>query len=253
MTSADLTSLPFRRSGKFVVMAAVLVAATFAGAAAHAGVFSVVPVRIYMAPRDRAVAITVVNEGDTEIALQAEINTWRQKPDGTDEQIASEDLILSPPILKLAPKARQVVRLARIGAPDASHQLTYRLIMREVPEATKSKDQVVTIPIALALSMPVFITPATAKRDMACQAARAGSTELQVTCANTGTAYAQVREVQVLHAKQLAGRIEGGIYILPGARKSISVPIQQALPAGSVQLQVAFDDGRSQVFDVLLP
>jgi len=46
------------------------------------------------------------------------VSTWKQKADGTDEQNPSEDLILSPPILKLAPKARQVVRLARIAQGD---------------------------------------------------------------------------------------------------------------------------------------
>jgi fimbrial chaperone protein len=102
------------KQGLLSVTAAALAATGLAWLPLPAGAaaFSVTPIRIYMQPRDRAVAITIVNEGDTEVALQAELNNWSQKADGTDELTPTEDLILSPPILKLAPKARQVVRLA---------------------------------------------------------------------------------------------------------------------------------------------
>ncbi len=80
----------------------LLVAGLLSGALAPvwAGVFSVTPVRIYMTPRDRAVAVTIINEGDTEVVLQADLNAWSQKPDGTDEQVPTEDLILSPPVIR---------------------------------------------------------------------------------------------------------------------------------------------------------
>jgi fimbrial chaperone protein len=217
---------------------------------AQAGVFSVVPVRIYMTPRDRAVAITVTNEGDTDMVLQAEVNTWRQKPDGTDEQVASDDLILSPPILKLKPRARQVVRLARVAPPDLSQQLTYRLLMREVPEAAANKPGV-QISVALALSMPVFVTPPGAKAAVACDAVRAPETGVQVSCTNTGNAYAQVREIKVQQGGQEVGKLEGGFYVLPGARKSISVRTPQSVQAGDSQLSVTFDDGSTQSYPVV--
>ncbi|MCG2594917.1 fimbria/pilus periplasmic chaperone [Ramlibacter sp. XY19] len=231
-------------------MLGAIVSAVLASTA-HAGVFSVVPVRIYMTPRDRAVAITVTNEGDSPMVLQAEVSTWRQKPDGTDEQLPSEDLILSPPILKLAPKGHQVVRLARLAPADASQQLTYRLLIREVPEATPPKDQTLQIPIALALSLPVFITPPAAAREITCQPSTGA--EFQVSCANTGKAYAQVRAMELRQSNQIVGKMEGGVYILPGARKTISLQRQQALAAGSAQIEVGFDDGKTQVFNVTVP
>jgi fimbrial chaperone protein len=219
---------------------------------AWAGSFSVTPVRIYMTPRDRAVAITITNEGDSPVALQADINVWSQKADGTDELVLTEDMILSPPIIKLAPKARQVVRLALLKPHDASRQLTYRLIVREIPEATAPKGNTIEVPIALALSMPVFITPPIAQREMACQAAR-DAQALAVTCANTGSAYSQLREVTLKRGDAQLARFEGGVYILPGARKTVSLKPDQAVPAGEAVLQVMFDDGKSQTFNVTLP
>lgn len=253
------SSLAAKRSQNFVfrpgaiLLAGVICLSGVLPAPVQAGVFSVLPVRIYMNPRDRAVAVTITNEGDEEVVLQADLNDWKQKADGTEEQTPTEDLILSPPIIKLAPKARQVVRLARVGASDATRQLTYRMILREVPEAVSNRDKNVQMSIALALSMPVFITPPTAKRVMTCGATRMDGRTLDISCANTGTAYAQVREVVLRSGDQQLARFEGGTYILPGARKSINIRGDREIAAGTFQLSVGFDDGQSQTFNVTLP
>ena len=240
-------------TSKSLLLCGLAAATVLTSLPADAGVFSVTPVRIYMTPRDRAIALTLTNEGDTEVALQADINVWSQKADGTDELVLTEDMILSPPIIKLAPKARQVVRLALLKPADASRQLTYRLIVREVPEATASQSNTVEVPIALALSMPVFITPPPARREITCVAER-GAAAIAAVCSNTGTAYAQVREVTLKRADASLARFEGGEYILPGARKAIALKAgAQPAPAGPAQLTVLFDDGKNQVFDITLP
>jgi fimbrial chaperone protein len=216
---------------------------------ALAASFSVTPVRIYRRPQDRAVAVTIANETDAPVVLQADIYSWVQKADGTDELALTEDLILSPPIVKLGPRAKQVVRLARLVPPDASRQLTYRFIMREVPEAAGPKENI-QVTIALALSMPVFITPAPARRKVECDASRGQESTLNVACANTGSAYAQVREVLVKDGERVLGRFQGGAYILPGARKVLPVKAETIPPGVRLQLVVSYDDGRTDTFDV---
>ena len=91
--------------------AALLLVAMLLAAPAWAGQFSVTPVRIFMATKDRAVAVTITNEGDEQLVMQADLYLWKQKPDGQDDLTLTEDMFLSPPIIKLAPRARQVVRL----------------------------------------------------------------------------------------------------------------------------------------------
>src|SRR5262245_11698963 len=222
---------------------------------ALAGVFSVTPVRIYMTPRDRAVAVTITNEGDEPIVLQADVFIWAQKADRSDERTPAEDLIVAPPILKVPANGRQVVRLARLKPADAVRQLTYRMILREVPEATGSKDKV-QLAIALALSMPVFITPPIAKAEMACDASVANGGDLDVACANTGSAYTQLRQVVVNRkgGERVLGQFEGGVYVLPGAKNIVPVHIERpgaTTPlSGALQLSVTFDDGKVQTFDV---
>src|SRR5574341_102860 len=229
----------------FVAFVVLLAAAVSAFAAS----FSVNPVRIFMKAQDRAVAVTLTNESDQPVVLQADLYSWTEKPDGTDELVPTEDLILSPPIIKLGARARQVVRLARLKPADASRQLTYRLIMREIPEVTAPKDNI-QVTVALALSLPVFITPAPAKRNVVCDASRGEADTLNVGCANNGSAYAQVREVLVKQGERVLGRFEGGAYVLPGSRKVVPVKAENVAPGTRLQLVVSYDDGRSDIFEV---
>ena len=215
--------------------------------------FSVTPIRIFMAARDRAVAITVVNEGDEEVVIQADLYSWKQKPGGEDDLVLTEDMILSPPILKLAPKSRQVVRLARLTAPPAADQMTYRMILREIPEARPATKEV-TIQIALAFSLPVFITPPRAKRELHCSTERVAPDTISAVCENKGNAYAQPREFVLLaeNGDKIATRDSGG-YLLPEIKRSFEIKRAGAnIPSGKVRLQVAMDDGTVQTFDTAL-
>ena len=202
-----------------------------------------------MKAQDRAVAVTITNESEAPVALQADLYNWTQKADGTDDLALTEDLVLSPPIIKLGPKGRQVVRLARLKPADASRELTYRMIMREVPEVTAPKDNL-QVTIALALSLPVFITPAPARRQIGCAASRGEPGTLNVACANTGSAYAQIRQIFVKQGDRVLGQFEGGAYILPGSRKVLAVNAAEIAPGTRLQIVVGYDDGRSDTFDV---
>jgi len=238
-----------RASGAFLAAVAAL-----AWGHATAGMFSVTPVRIYMTARERAVAVTIVNDGDSEVVLQADLNSWSQTPDGTDQLAPTEDLILAPPIIKIAPKARQVVRLALLTPPDLSRQLTYRVVIREVPEATpQPPTEGLRTPIALALSLPVFITPPGAKRQVDCTPVRIDANTPALNCKNNGNAYAQLREAQLSRDDRPVARFEGGTYILPGATKVIALKPDAAVPAGQARLSLTFDDGQSSSTSVAVP
>jgi fimbrial chaperone protein len=236
------------------VMGVLALALALFGNAVSAGQFSVTPVRIYMAAKDRATAITLTNEGDTELVMQADIYLWSQKPDGEEVLTLSEDMILAPPIIKLAPKARQVVRLAMLKPLSSAQQLTYRMIVREIPEA-RPPEKGVQLQIALAFSLPVFISPPGVKRQLVCDVQRSAPASVRALCENTGNAYAQPVDFQLLGANgdTLASR-DSGAYLLPGIKRSFD--IQRAdgrIPGGKSRLKVTQDDGTTQTFDVVLP
>ncbi len=241
---------------RFSTFLPLIFGAAFAASAlsATAGQFTVTPVRMFLTPQDRAIAVTITNEGDTPLVMQADVYTWKQKPSGDDDLVLTEDLILSPPIIKLAPKARQVVRLARVRPMQSPSQVTYRLIVREIPEALPS-DQNLQLQIALAFSLPVFITPPSAKRQLGCVAERSAPDTVLAVCENTGNAYAQVTDVSLANAagEKIATRESGG-YILPGIKRAFEVKRKEGrIPGGKAKLIMTLDDTSTQSYDVAIP
>lgn len=238
-----------RRQAARLALCTLLAAASLS---AHAGVFSITPVRLYMGPKDRALAVTVTNGGDAEMVLQAESFDWSQTADGQDQLTPTSDLILAPPIVKIPPRGRQVVRLALLAPRDASRQLTYRIMVREVPEAAPAPASGVQVQVALAMNLPVFVTPAAAKRKLTCTLLRKES-GLQAKCTNEGTAYAQVRELRVQRNQQPLAKFEGGTYILPGASRVLDLKAEQPVPPGAATLTTRFDDATETTVELALP
>lgn len=221
---------------------------------AQAGSFSVSPVRIYMQARERATAVTIVNEADTELVMQAELFLWKQKADGTDELTPTDDLVLAPPILKVAPQSRQVVRLANLKPVLPGEQRTYRMIVREIPEARPAQAGA-QVQIALAFSLPVFITPPDARRQLSCSTARPRPGALVAVCENLGQAYAQPVSFELTNGAGdvLVAKTVSSGYILPQIKRSFELSEGSApIAPGPAKLAVTQDDGSKQIFDVQL-
>jgi fimbrial chaperone protein len=237
------------------LLAAALAVATLAGTfalPASAGSFTVVPVRLYFGPRDRAVAVTLANTGTTSITLQAELYAWSQAPDGSDILKPTDDLILAPPIIKLAAGGQQVVRLALLRPIDPERQLSYRMFMREMPEVDPTKQDTVAIPVTLALNIPVFVTPPIAQRTVTCATQRAG-TVLRLVCENTGNAYAMLREVVLKRGDAELARFDGGAYVLPGVKRPVALEAKGPITPGPAQLFMSFDDNQQVLADEIVP
>ncbi len=220
--------------------------------ACQAGAFSVSPVRLVFEPRDRAVALTLTNDGDAEVALQADLFQWDQDAQGADRLRPTEDLIVAPPSLKMPPRSRQVVRLALLSPRDPTRQSTYRLLVREIPEATAAATGTVQLPIALVLSLPVFITPPGARHAIECKQAE-GQESGVIRCLNQGTAHAQVRRLELKQAGQIRASTQTSAYLLSGSQrdfvlKAAESPLPALPAAGELELTVWFDDGKTQTF-----
>ncbi len=234
-----------------ISLGAALLIVVSLGQPAWAGVFSVSPVRIYMAPKDRAVAVTIINDGDQELVMQADLFLWRQKPGGEEDLTLTEDMFLSPPIIKLAPKSRQVVRLARLSNAVPIEQLTYRMIVREVPEA-RPPSLDAQVQIALAFSMPVFISPPGAKGKLDCKVERASADTVKAVCENSGSGYSHPTALLLTNnvGDKLVSRDSGG-YLLPGIKRSFDMKrVEGKIVGGRAKLAATFDDGTTQIYDV---
>jgi fimbrial chaperone protein len=223
---------------------------------ATAGSFSINPVRVFMAPRDRATAITITNEGNEPLIMNAELYAWKQDDKGEQVITITEEIMMTPPVIKIAPKSKQVVRLALLRPRPANEQLTYRIIVTEFLEARPVTLENVQLPMATAFSIPIFITPRGVSKKVGCEIVRATEGANKVVCENTGNAYSHVSkfELTTTTGDKLASQEAGG-YLLAGVKRSFDLlPIAKtALPAGPAKLIVRLEDASSQTFDVTIP
>ncbi len=245
--------LQVRDLTKNIACLAVAITFAFALPAADAGQFSVSPVRIFLATKDRTTAVTVTNESDKELVMQADLYLWRQTEAGQEDLTATEDLIAVPPVLKIPPGGKQVVRLAMLKPMPTNEQLTYRLLVREIPEV-KPPEPGIQLQIALAFSLPVFITPPSAKRQLVCTVQRTAPDAVLGTCQNTGNAYAQPTEFKLNDASgQPLLTSNAGGYVLPGIKRGFELKRAAGpITGGKVQLLVTQDDLSVLTVDAIL-
>jgi fimbrial chaperone protein len=196
---------------------------------AHAGSFSIVPVRLEVKLPRRAASFEIQNTGEQASQIQVERYRWVAEKDGDDQLEPTDDIVATPPILTLAPGQKQVVRVLLSGAPDTQREQSFRLILQETALNDPPPNTVQTL---LRISMPVFITPPGAKPNLAWTAER-GADGWVLVVENTGNAHAQISAARTPAGDDI--RLAG--YLLPGESRRIQVGIPPANVIATVQGQ----------------
>src|SRR6185312_2841401 len=78
------------------------------GSVAHAGSFTVNPVRLTLSATQSVAAVTVKNIGEEATVVQLETSSWTQH-DGQDVLESTSDILATPPILTVPPGASRIV------------------------------------------------------------------------------------------------------------------------------------------------
>jgi fimbrial chaperone protein len=146
---------------------AVSIALLLACAPLAASSLQVSPILLQLGAQQNADGLWLSNTGDAPVHAQVRVFHWTQ--DGAGDQLeASHGLIISPPMLQLAPGARQLVRVIRSGAPPQDREDAYRVLIDELPVESPAKDANAAPPVAgtkrglqfvLRYSVPVFLAP----------------------------------------------------------------------------------------------
>lgn len=212
--------------------------ATAAGSppATRASGLQVSPIGMRFAAVTRADALWLTNTGNDAIHAQVRVFRWTQA-DGKDYLEASRDLVVSPPMVTIAPGDRQMVRVIRqIDPPGDGNEGAYRVLVDELPVDGKDTEG---LKFVLRYSVPVFLAPRgdpTVKATLqASWDATPGGSVLRVR--NTGTGHAQIADVVRQDAKGDRMSLLPGLvgYALPGATMEWRVP--GATPPGGGALR----------------
>jgi fimbrial chaperone protein len=213
---------------------------------ARAANLAVDPVRVELSPDQATAAINIRNDSDQPTSLQIQALAWSQV-DGKDVYTPTRELLVSPPIVTLAPKSEQVIRTALRRSADAATELTYRIYLQELPPPPTPG--VVALQVALRIGLPVFVKPQTGKAapNMNWRILRAGESELRVILRNHGTAHVQVSDF-ALYASSAQPAVAGessSSYVLAGQTREWLLKIERStkITGGQLRLKAYTDAG----------
>jgi fimbrial chaperone protein len=196
----------------------------------------VAPILLELSAKQNADGIWLSNTGSVALAAQVRVYHWTQA-NGEDALDASHDLVVSPPIVKLAPGARQLVRVIRSGAPPESREDAFRILVDELPVdvgAASDADAAKGLRFVLRYSVPVFLAP----RDAAGKPKLSGRAEPSATglvldVKNDGATRAQLGNLSRIDAAGHRVEIASGLvgYVLAGSE--MRWPLETRVPIAS--------------------
>lgn len=185
---------------------------------AAASTFNISPIRAELSAGHRTDVLTLTNAEDQPVVVQVHVVAWSQQ-NGEERLDETRELLATPPVLQIPASSDQIVRIALRREADPLRELTYRVILEEVPQAAPAS--FTGLRVALRLSVPVFVAPARGKgsSDLVWGAQLRPDGEIEVAASNQGTGHLQVTDFE-LQAGGAAPPVRGitSKYVLPGSR-----------------------------------
>jgi fimbrial chaperone protein len=204
---------------------------------ALAGTFSISPLRAELSSRAQTGALTLRNQESTPVVVQAEVLLWEQA-EGQDKLSPTRDVLVSPAVFTIPGNGSQLVRVALRRAADAQRELSYRLILTEVPQ--QASPEFTGLNVALRLSLPIFVSPTTTVEPrIEWSANRSAEGAIALTARNTGNAHARVLSFDALSAagSSLGSPQNVSAYILPGQARTWTLDNKQNEATSSTDWQ----------------
>jgi fimbrial chaperone protein len=222
-----------RRNAVVRALTAILV--FFAtGLAASAQSLSVQPVSILLTPGQMATSLTLTNQGDSETSIQIRAFAWSQTLDD-DPLVASDAVVVSPPIASIPPKSSQVIRLI-LRQPAKGQEATYRILVDQIPPPSEPG----VVHVVLRLSIPIFAQPATRAVPHVQYHAELNAGQLYLVGTNDGLRHEVVRDIELTtkDGRKLKAASSASPYILAGATRRWKIDAQGPLPLSGDSLQL---------------
>jgi fimbrial chaperone protein len=182
--------MPNRRiKGSFISLALGLGLCVFLVPLSHAVIIS--PVQLDLSAKSPVASFTVTNDSAATLTYQSSALSWIQV-DGQDVQVATNDLIVTPPIISINPKSSQVFRVALFKPGVHLLEQSYRIILDDISTDANTKTES-GISFRFNHNLPVFYAPLTNIDSILwtiCESHTAGKSCLQME--NKGNRHAKV-------------------------------------------------------------
>jgi fimbrial chaperone protein len=225
------------------LVAALLPGLLAAVGTAAASTLGVAPVRIELTPGATIAVLTVRNQEDSSVVVQARPAAWSQHEDH-DQLDDTHDLLVTPPIFTVPPKGQQILRIALLRKPDPSRELDYRLVLSEVPPPPAPDSH--ELRVALRITLPVFVAaPLRTAADVSWQHRSLPDGTLEITAQNHGTAHVQIFSFDAATGDEAGAKLhtENAHYLLPGGSAHWELHAPGVSPAARLLIHGRSDAG----------
>lgn len=194
-------------------------------------------------------SITLTNGNDVDKVFQAEPVLWQHK-DGQDIFQPTTQLIVSPPMFRMRPGARQIVRIG-LAEPDsvaADSEGTYRLFLEEIPQKSEAAKSGVQLNFLLRLSLPLFIQPKSPAAESLSWSAKSTRDGIVLQVHNNSNVHARISALELLpQGSDQSLRVNNFIYLFAGETHSWTLKPAPGWHGSAVKLTVNTDLGAHSV------
>lgn len=142
-----------KASARSAVAAIAAAASMLCVLPAAAGQLTVDPILLELPENAPAGALNLRNDEDVPINVQTRVERWTEV-DGVEKLEPANDVVSSPPIVKLAPKTSYIVRVVRLSKTPIQGEESYRVLVDQLPSAPAWQGS--TVKLLIRQSIPVF-------------------------------------------------------------------------------------------------
>lgn len=119
--------------------------------------FLIWPIYPAIENNEKATPVWLENMGKDSAMVQIRIFKWSQS-DGNDEYENQQEIIASPPIVKIEGGAKQMIRISKSSLPFADGiEHSYRIIIDELPINTDQNKDGSQVSLKMRYSLPLFV------------------------------------------------------------------------------------------------
>ncbi|WP_201785692.1 fimbrial biogenesis chaperone [Type-E symbiont of Plautia stali] len=151
-------------------------------------------------PDEKASELWLENRGNATTMMQVRIFSWLQVG-GQEQYQTQQQVVASPPMVRLEPGQKQLVRLIKQGAPQAGREMSYRVVLDEIPTPRTPGENQAGLTFQMRYSVPLFVygsgvTSDSAKPQLSWQQVDSGGKRwLELT--NRGNGHARLSNVTI--------------------------------------------------------
>lgn len=198
------------------------------------------PVSLTLQDTQKADGIWLSNEGSTTLNAQVRVYRWTQS-DNSDRLAFAQGIVISPPMLTLAPGERQLVRVIRTTPTNSHTEDAWRLFIDELPPEKRDKNQ---LQFVMHYSVPIFVQSEqfTNERPKLKWKLMQSDGKVFIEVSNQGNSHAQLAQATFVNRYGVRKIISPGLlgYVLSGSTMRWIIPIYtgEAARGGKVEVLI---------------